>query len=146
MMNTDQGPIVGDAAVVARTRANLCPEVEIWADVMVKHATPPPGSTIEQAARDTMERGMADALVISGSGTGTAPELAEATRVKSAVEAGTRLVIGSGATSTNLSELLTVADTVIVGSSTKVDGIASNPVDPDRATMFAEAARGAGLV
>ena len=34
-MYTDQGPIVGRAADVLRQRAALCPEVAIWADVLV---------------------------------------------------------------------------------------------------------------
>lgn len=146
MMYTDQGPIVGDAAGVARTRVALCPDVEVWADVMVKHATAPPGTDAEQMAHDTIERGMADALIVSGSGTGSAPDLAEAARVRFAIGDSTRLVIGSGATADNLAELVTVADTVIVGSSTKVDGRATNPVDPRRATQFVDTARSLGLL
>lgn len=146
MMYTDQGPIVGEAATVARTRTALCPDVEVWADVMVKHATPPPGADIQQMARDTVERGIADALIVSGSGTGAAPDLVEAGNVRFAVGAGTRLVVGSGATEENLGGLLTVADTVIVGSSIKVDGIATNPVDRQRAVQFVSAARSLELL
>ena len=70
LMYTDQGPITGKAAEVARARSRLAPDVEIWADVLVKHAVAPPGSDIRQMARDTIERGGADALIMSGSGTG----------------------------------------------------------------------------
>lgn len=145
-MYTDQGPIVGRSASVVRTRQTLCPDVELWADVMVKHATPPPGANIGQMAADTRFRGMADAIIVSGSGTGSAPDLHAASKVRSAVGEDTRLVIGSGASPENLPDLVTVADTVIVGSSLKVDGHATNRVDPGRAARFAEAARSVGLI
>ena len=45
----------------------------------------------------------------------------------------------------NLPKLLDVADTVIVGSAIKVDGDASNRVDPIRAAHFAQVAAEHGL-
>ncbi|HSO49186.1 MAG TPA: BtpA/SgcQ family protein, partial [Acidimicrobiia bacterium] len=66
LMYTDQGPIVGRAAELLRRRRVLAPDVEIWADVMVKHATPPPGLEPAHAALDTVERGLADAVIVSG--------------------------------------------------------------------------------
>lgn len=146
VMDTDQGPIVGRAAEVLRQRAALVPDVEIWADVMVKHATPPPGLTATQAAADTVERGLADAVIVSGSGTSVAPGLEEAAAVKSAVPASTRIVIGSGATIDNLDGLLAVGDTIIVGSSIKVEGDAGNRPDPLRAKAFVERAAERGLL
>jgi predicted TIM-barrel enzyme len=56
------------------------------------------------------------------------------------------VVIGSGANADNLSRLLRAADSVIVGSSTKVDGDARNRVDALRAARFIEVARGEGLL
>lgn len=146
VMYTDQGPIVGKAAELLRRRAVLAPGVEIWADVLVKHATPPPGLTAEQAARDTVERGLADAVIVSGSGTGAEPDLEEAAAIAGAVPKGTRLVVGSGATMGNLGRLLEVADTVIVGSALKADNDPGQPVDPARAAAFLEAAASHGLV
>lgn len=146
MMHTDQGPIVGRAAEVHRARRSLCPDVEIWADVMVKHATPPPGADVRQMAADTVERGLADAVIVSGSGTGAEPDIHEASLVLSAIPDSTRLVIGSGATASNLSRLIDIADSVIVGSSIKVDGLASNRVDPSRGAAFVEVASRNGLI
>jgi membrane complex biogenesis BtpA family protein len=51
-MYTDQGPIVGAAALIARARRELCPETAIMADVFVKHATPPAGLTLIDATND----------------------------------------------------------------------------------------------
>lgn len=146
VMYTDQGPIVGPAAEALRKRSALQPGIEIWADVMVKHSTPPPGLTASQAAVDTLERGLADALIVSGSGTGAQPDLDEAGEIREAIPEGTRLVIGSGATARNLGDLLSVADTVIVGSALKIDGDAQNRVDPERAARLADAARDNGLI
>jgi membrane complex biogenesis BtpA family protein len=145
-MYTDQGPIVGKAAEVARLRQHIAPSTEIWADVMVKHATAPAGADAGQLAADTIERGKADAIVFSGSGTGAEPDLEDARRILEAVPEGTRIVAGSGTTPENLSRTLEVADTVIVGSSVKVDGHADNRVDPARAAAVAEAARENGLI
>jgi uncharacterized protein len=145
VMYTDQGPIVGRADELARRRAALAPDVEIWADVLVKHATPPPGLDIRQAAEDTVSRGLADAVVVSGPGTGLEPDLQEAGLVRSVIPKGTRLVIGSGAEAGNLGRLVEVADTIIVGSSLKADGTASSPLDMARVASFVEVARHHGL-
>jgi hypothetical protein len=146
MMYTDQGPIVGRASEVLRKRSALAPEIEIWADVIVKHASAPAGIDARQAAADTVERGGADAVIVSGSGTGAEPDIHEAGVVRAAVPTETRVVIGSGANADNLSRLLRAADSVIVGSSTKVDGDARNRVDALRAARFIEVARGEGLL
>jgi predicted TIM-barrel enzyme len=113
---------------------------------MVKHATPPPGLDIEQAVEDTVLRGLADAVIVSGSGTGVAPDATEAGRARAVLPKGTRLVIGSGVAVDNLGTLADVADAVIVGSSLKVDGVASGQLDPGRVAAFVEAARHHGLI
>jgi membrane complex biogenesis BtpA family protein len=145
VMYTDQGPIVGKADALQRRRAALAPHVEVWADVMVKHATPPPGLDIARAAEDAVLRGMADGIIVSGEGTGAGPDLEEARRARAAIPKETRLVIGSGASVDNLADLAEVADSVIVGSSIKVDGDPSARVDPLRAAAFVETARHHGL-
>lgn len=146
VMYTDQGPIVGRAPQLLRRRRELAPEIEIWADVMVKHATPPPGLDPGQAALDTIERGLADAVIVSGPGTGEEPELDVAAEVRAAVPKGTRVVVGSGANVANLARLMEFGDSVIVGSGVKVDGDANNPVDQLRAAAFVEAAADHGLL
>lgn len=135
MMNTDQGPIVGEAAQLVRERQRLSPDTQIWADVMVKHATPPPGLETIQAATDTWERGGADALVLSGPGTGHPLDLDEAATVREALP-NAPLVVGSGGSVDNIAQLLEVFDCAIVGSATKVDGVVTNEVDPARAAAI----------
>lgn len=145
-MYTDQGPVVGKAAEVVRKREALDPEIQIWADVMVKHAVAPAGVGSSQSAADTVERGLADAVIVSGPGTGEEPSPEEIGKVRTAVPKETRVVIGSGATVQNLSRLLESADTVIVGSAVKADGDARNRVDALRAARFVETAREHGLL
>jgi hypothetical protein len=146
LMYTDQGQIEGKAAELLRRRRELAPDLEIWADVMVKHATPPPGLEPGQAALDTVERGLADAVIVSGPGTGEEPDLGVGKAVRSAVPKGTRVVVGSGAAVGNLSHLLDFADSVIVGSGVKVDNQADNRVDPLKAAAFVEASAEHGLL
>ena len=131
-MNTDQGPIDGKAAEVVRERHRLCPDVAILADVLVKHASRPSGVTIEQAGLDTWERGGADALIVSGTGTGVDPG---PRRGCPSSQSGARRPRSSSAPVPRLppGALAKVADGAIVGSSIKVGGKVSNPVDPERA-------------
>jgi uncharacterized protein len=146
VMYTDQGAIVGEAAHVQRRRQTLAPEVEIWADVMVKHATPPAGVNAQQMAIDTVERGLADALIVSGSGTGKTIDVDVARDVREAVTDDVRVVAGSGVAASNIDPLLQWVDTVLVGSSIKVDGNPNQRPDPLRAKALVEAAAERGLV
>jgi membrane complex biogenesis BtpA family protein len=130
-MLTDQGLIEGDAFATLRYRQNLCPGAKIFADVHVKHAVPIGDWTLEDAAHDTLDRGLADALIISGVGTGMAADPADVRRVREACPSA-RILLGSGVTRENAGEFLPFADGFIVGSSLKTGGKLSNPVDPKR--------------
>jgi len=138
-MWTDQGPITGKAAELARMRAALGVEIAVLADVFVKHAVPTPGSSISDAARDTWERAGADALVVSGVGTGHALDLADARAIKRAVP-DAPLVAGSGTSPGNVAEILSVCDAVIVGTAIKAGGVPTGPVHPERARLLVQAA------
>ena len=143
-MFTDQGWIEGRAAEVARTRAELCPEVLVLADVFVKHAAPPGGSDLASTARDTYERGGADALIVSGSATGTGVDHDELRTVREAVP-DAPLLVGSGVTASDVAALSEVADGAIVGSSLKRGGLTS-PVDYELAAQIVESARQSGWI
>ena len=125
-MITDQGLIEGQAYETLRFRQQICPEVQIFADVHVKHAVPFGNSKIEDAARDTLERGLADALIISGLGTGMATEVEDVERVRKACPKA-RILIGSGVSLKNIRQFL-AADGFIVGTSLKKAGRVSAPV------------------
>ena len=139
-MSTDQGPIDGHAAEVARLKHTLAPGIEVLADVMVKHATPPPGLTLEQAAADLWERAGADGIIVSGAGTGRALDPTDLATVRAAVP-GAPLYAGSGVTEDTVADILGVCVGAIVGTATKVDGITTNRVDPERAKAIVKAAK-----
>jgi len=139
-MLTDQGLIEGTAYETLRYRQRVCPQARIFADVHVKHAVPLGNSTIEDATRDTVERGMVDALIVSGAGTGLSADLAEVERVRRTAPA-TKILLGSGVTLENVRDFLPVADGFIVASSLKLNGRLSNPVDPKRVAALARALR-----
>lgn len=140
VMFTDQGIIAGRAAEVARLRAALAPEVAVFADVFVKHATPPAGLSLEQATADLWERAGADAIVVSGPATGQAVDRSHLQRVKAAAPEAP-LYIGSGADAASAAQLLTVCTGLIVGTAIKVGGITTARVDPQRAQALVAAAR-----
>lgn len=138
-MLTDQGWITGRAAETLRRRAELNVPVAIFADVLVKHAVPPAGLTAAAAARDTWERGLADALVVSGEATGAATDAERLHAVRAAVP-GAPLLVGSGLDAAGI-ELLRLADGAIVGSALQRDGRAGEPVERERVERLLTAAR-----
>jgi membrane complex biogenesis BtpA family protein len=144
-MVTDQGVIEGDAAeTLALRRALGADDIAIWADVLVKHATPLAGSRAEllpQMAEDTFRRGRADALIVSGAGTGKGTSLGDVEVVRRAVPEAPVLV-GSGTTLESARATLAAAHGVIVGTWIKQDGKVDRPVDVERVRQFVQAARG----
>lgn len=138
MMFTDQGVIEGRAAEIARLRAQIGPDIEVLADVFVKHATPPAGLTITDAAIDLWERSGADGVVVSGSGTGSEASIADVETVHAAIP-DAPLYLGSGVNQENVAAFLQVATGVIVGTSIKAGGTTS-PVDLDKAKNFVRTA------
>ena len=143
-MLTDQGLIEGNAFDTLRYRRQVCPEALIFADVHVKHAVPLGNWSMGDSARDAVERGLADALIISGTGTGMATDRADVERVRASCPAA-KILLGSGVTLENLPDYLPLADGFIVGSSLKRGGKVFNPVDPKRVAKLARALKGKSL-
>jgi membrane complex biogenesis BtpA family protein len=130
-MLTDQGIIQGQACETVRARAHLCPHTQILADVHVKHAVPLGNESVQAAARAAWERGQADALIVSGAGTGL-PALAADVEAVRKMCPRAPLLIGSGFSADNAREFLPWIDGAIVASSLKKSGRLGNPVDPAR--------------
>ncbi len=140
MMFTDQGPVVGVAHDTLRARAALGAPVAILADVLVKHASPPAGVSLEECARDSWDRGLADGLIVSGAATGRPTDPDHVRRLKQAVP-NAPVWVGSGLTAESVDSVLMEADGAIVGSAIEEDGIAGHPVDPQRARAIVRAVR-----
>ena len=140
VMATDQGLIEGQAHQLLRYRRELGSTVKILADVLVKHARPLSSPNLTVAVQDTIERGLADGVILSGWATGSPPNL-EDLELATAAANGTPVFIGSGADSENIATLMPAADGVIVSSSLKRHGRRDQPVDPIRVSQFVQAAR-----
>ena len=132
----DQGILNGIAEKLLRFRQRIgAASIRILADVDVKHSAPmAPGYTLEDEARDAWERGGADALILSGAGTGHGTDPDHLRRAHSAVPRAP-LLIGSGTTLENLREFLPEASGFIVGTALKRSG----KIDPARVRAFVRA-------
>jgi len=137
---TDQGVIEGRAADLLRLRARLAPSVRIFADVRVKHARPLAPRPLQQEVHDLVQRGGADAVIVSGEGTGLHVDPEELEQVRAAA-GDAPVLIGSGAATENIARLLAFADGAIVGTSIKRGQRTTAPVDRRRAETFLRAAR-----
>lgn len=136
---TDQGLIAGRAWETARLRSSWGGDVAIWADVRVKHSAPLGAERpLDEEVAEAVYRGLADAVIVTGAGTG-APVSED--DVRAAKAAGTPVLIGSGVDEHTVAGLLELADGAIVGTACKVDGVTTNPVDPERARAIVRAAR-----
>jgi hypothetical protein len=136
---TDQGIVEGIAHHLLRDRAQLdAGDIKIMADVNVKHSAALAPRPIAAEVADTVGRGGADAVIVSGSATGEPIDMAELDTVRAAA-GETGVWIGSGATVDNLASLRGKAAGLIVGSALKVDGRVNQRVDPQRVRRFMQA-------
>jgi membrane complex biogenesis BtpA family protein len=131
---TDQGIIEGKAHETLRLRSKLNSDTLIFADVAVKHASSLGNRSIEEETRDCDERGLADAIIVSGQITGSAVEKEKFKRVQKSTSLP--VLIGSGVNPENLHEYFDLADGFIVGSTFKTDGKAKNFVDRKNVEQF----------
>lgn len=138
-MVTDEGIIEGMAYDTLRYRRELGSDVSIFADVLVKHAVPLGDQDLWLAARTVRERGLADALIVSGSMTGEQTSVKDIEVVKDAVS-DVPVLVGSGLDMSNANLLFAVADGAIVGTSLKRDGNVKNTIDVARVEAIAKAA------
>jgi uncharacterized protein len=115
-----------DALLAYRKRIGA-EDVLLLADVQVKYARMLVDRTIRESARLAGEKG-ADAIVVTGSVTGEAPEPADVEAAKDGAD-GLPVLVGSGIDTKNAHALLSVADGAIVGTSLKTGS------DVDRAKV-----------
>jgi len=137
----DQGILQGAARDAIEERGLLGADISIWADVHVKHAAPLGNRSIAEEARDAVERGHADAVIVSGSATGSETPLDDLLAVRKAVGSAP-VLIGSGLTLENMARLLPHAAGAIVGCALKPGGDPGAPVSSVLVRRLCEAARG----
>ncbi|MFO1093232.1 MAG: BtpA/SgcQ family protein [Planctomycetaceae bacterium] len=129
---TDQGLLQANAHEVLRARDRLrANHIHILADVDVKHSAPLAARPLAEEVHETLARGGADAIIISGTATGALPDVQHVRTAFSAAGAAS-VIVGSGVTPASLHDLWVHADAFIVGSQFKQDGVATSPVIAER--------------
>jgi membrane complex biogenesis BtpA family protein len=137
---TDQGLIEGTAHRLLRYRKLLGCDVKVFADVAVKHSTSLAVRELSDEVEETVSRGFADAIIVTGSATGKQTALGDLKRAAAAA-LGAPVLVGSGVDVRTVAPVLAVADGLIVGTAFKRDSVIANPVDCARVRAFMEAVR-----
>jgi len=136
---TDQGIVEGAAHHTMRARrAFAADRIRVFCDVDVKHSAPLAPRPIEEEAHDLAERGLADAVLVTGSGTGRSASEDDLDAVLRAVSVP--VYVASGVTEESLPAMRR-AHGLIVGSALRASGRAGGPIDRDLAARFADAFR-----
>ena len=107
-----------------------------FADILVKHAAPLVESDPCVLAEETVDRGLADGIIITGNRTGDRADPEIVKKLKDVLDVP--LIVGSGVTAGNVKEFLSTGrvDAFIVGSHFKKPGRIYGRVDEKRVWKF----------
>ena len=132
----DEGIIQASAAKLLRYRKMIGAErVQVWADVKKKHSAHAITADVSLGqTAETVEFMGADCVIVTGSVTGEAPQVADVKEAKT--HCHLPIFLGSGISDSNIDQFYNEADGFIIGTYFKVDGLWSNTVDPTRVTHF----------
>jgi len=132
----DEGLIEASAAKLLRYRKMIGAErVQVWADVKKKHSAHTiTADVILGQTAETVEFMGADCVIVTGSVTGEAPQVADVKEAKS--HCHLPVFLGSGISQANIDQFYNEADGFIIGSAFKLEGLWSNTIDPARVTRF----------
>lgn len=108
----------------------------------MKHAAPLADRPLEEEAYDLRDRGRADAILVTGGGTGAAADPSQAEYVRSALP-DTPLIVASGVRVESAARWAKLVDGAIVGSDLMKDGRAGAGVDSERARRLLDTWMGA---
>jgi membrane complex biogenesis BtpA family protein len=97
--------------------------------------------SLPDRARSAVFSSIPDAVLVSGQITGEAASMSDLSAVK-AVLPDTPVLANTGVKHETVSEVLSIADGCIVGSSLKIDGDTWKAIDPERARTFMAQAKG----
>ncbi len=138
---SDMGPWNPDAGAAMRYRNHLGrKDLAMLYNVSAEFADSLDRRSVADRARSAIFSSIPDAILVSGQITGEAAELCELEAVK--MVAGTTPVLANtGVKHATVTDVLSVADGCIVGSSLKTDGDTWKPVDAERAADFMDKAR-----
>lgn len=138
---TDQGIVQGIAHDLLRDRSRLRAEsVKVLADVNVKHSAALAERSLEDEVHDLVERGGADAVIVTGAATGSPVDGRTLRTVKDASRS-LPVLLGSGVAADSPDEFFSLADGLIVGTSLKQEGRTTSPIDLHRVEDFMDRVR-----
>ncbi|HEX5706493.1 MAG TPA: BtpA/SgcQ family protein [Pyrinomonadaceae bacterium] len=128
----DEGWIESSAAELLRYRRNIGAErVGVWADVKKKHSAHAVTADVGiGATAEAVEFMRADAVIVSGVATGSAPLIEDVREVKASCRLP--VVLGSGVDERNLAGFYAEADGFIIGSYFKTEGHWTGAVEAPR--------------
>jgi membrane complex biogenesis BtpA family protein len=134
----DEGLIEACAGPLLRYRRAMgADRVRIFADIKKKHSAHAITADVDLAeTAHAAEFFQADGVIVSGVATGRETDAAEVAAVSAAVAIPT--LVGSGVSPANVARYA-AADALIVGSSVKVGGVWSGPLDEARTRAVAQA-------
>ena len=135
VMATDQGLITGQARETLLQIKRHQLTTKIAADVHVKHATPLANESFLQAAKDTWYRGHANALIVTGSGTGQPSSPTQLREIAEHIP-NAPIWIGSGLTPQTVSNYSGMFHVAIVGTWLHEDGLIHKPIDAERVNVM----------
>ena len=136
----DQGILQGRAHAIQRLKRALGSGVLVFSDVAVKHSAPLGERALEDEVADTVQRALADAVIVTGEATGM-PASLDALRTARAAAHGAPVFVGSGASEDTIADIVNTVDGVIAGTALKVKGQVANAVDPERVRRFMDTVR-----
>ncbi len=119
---SDQGILEPVAYRLATAEALMRWSPYVMADVNVKHAAPLAPRPLREVIEETVLRGRADAVIITGTATGRPPTPEEVAEARRHTPEGADLVVGSGMTPENIRHYLSHAHGFIVGTYLKNRG------------------------
>jgi membrane complex biogenesis BtpA family protein len=141
VMVTDQGLITGQARQTLLQRQRYALNTRIAADVHVKHASPLGQEPFLQSAKDTLLRGHADALIVTGSGTGEPVSKDKLISLKEALPQAS-IWMGSGLSPDTVEPYRGLFHTAIVGTVLHKDNNIRAPIEMHRVQLMRQALKG----
>lgn len=133
---SDQGILEPVAHKLATAEALMRWSPYVMADINVKHAAPLVPRPLREVIEETVVRGGADAVIITGPATGRPPTPGEVAEARQSLTSGADLVVGSGITPENVGSYLKYVHGFIVGTYLKSGG---GRIDPVRVRRLADA-------
>jgi membrane complex biogenesis BtpA family protein len=133
---SDMGLCQPNAADALKLRAESGrADLKLLFNINAEFADPLDRRPIDMRARSAVFSSLADAILVSGPITGQPAETSDLRKVAAAVRE-VPVLANTGVNVDNVTEVMSIAAGVVIGTHLKVDGITWNPVDPARVRRF----------